>query len=277
MPEKQQMKLKCLTEGNMVILKLGGSVITNKKELKTPNLDAIQRLAKEIADAKPEHLIVVHGGGSFGHPWAKEHKIKEGYQHPSQVEWFTKIHQAMLELNKLVVDALIRNNIAAFSISPSSCITTKAGRIQTFYDNTITRLLQIGFVPVLFGDTVLDSELGFTILSGDQLAAALSLKFKAKSVIFGVDVDGLFSADPKTNRKAQLVHRITLPKLKTSIKNVEEAKVSDVTGGMLGKILELKCAIDASVKASIVNATVEDNIYKALRGERVIGTLIEKE
>lgn len=277
MPEELQMKFKDIADRKIVVLKLGGSVITDKEKLMAPNLTAIHRLAKEIADANIKQLMVVHGGGSFGHPWAKKYKIKEGYKFPSQVEWFTRIHQAMLELNKLVVNALIRNNIAAFSISPSSCIITKAGRIQVFYDSAITRLLEIGFVPVLFGDAVVDTELGFTILSGDQLVTALSAKFKADRIIFGVDVDGLFTSDPKTNKKAQLIPNITLPELKTLIKSIDEAKVTDVTGGMFGKIFELMDAIDIAMKTTIVNATKEGNIYKALREERVIGTLIEKE
>jgi len=270
-------KLKNEAENKFMVLKLGGSVITQKEKPMTPNLDAIKRLAKEIADADVERLIIVHGGGSFGHPLAKQYNIKEGYEEPSQIEGFSKTHQAMLELNNLVVDALIRNNIPVFSVPPSSCIVTKAGRIQIFYDSILTRLLNTGFVPVLFGDAVLDNNTGFTILSGDQLIAVLATKFNAEKIIIGADVDGLYTADPKTNSSAQLVPHITLRKLKALLHNIEEAKVTDVTGGMLGKILELIPAIDVGIQAVIVNAAKEDNVYKALKGERVVGTLIEKE
>jgi len=264
-------------ENKLMVLKLGGSVITQKEKPMTPNLGAIKRLAKEIADADVERLIIVHGGGSFGHPLAKQYSIKEGYKEPSQIEGFSKTHQAMLELNKFVVDALIRNNIPAFSVSPSSCIVTKAGRIQIFYNSTLTRLLNTGFVPVLFGDAVLDNNTGFTILSGDQLIAVLATKFNAEKIIIGADVDGLYTADPKTNTSAQLISHITLRELKALLHDIEEAKVTDVTGGMLGKILELMPAIDAGIQAVIINAAKEDNVYKVLKGERVVGTLIEKE
>jgi isopentenyl phosphate kinase len=269
--------LKSRAEDKLIVLKLGGSVITQKEKPMTPNLDAIKRLAREIAEADVERLIIVHGGGSFGHPLAKQYSIKEGYEEPSQIEGFSKTHQAMLELNKLVVDALIRNNIPAFSVSPSSCIVTKAGRIQIFYDSTLIRLLNTGFVPVLFGDAVLDNNTGFTILSGDQLIAVLATKFNAEKIIIGADVDGLYTADPKTNTSAQLIPHITLRELQALLHNIEEAKVTDVTGGMLGKILELIPAIDAGIQAFVVNAVKEDNVYKALKGERVVGTLIEKE
>jgi isopentenyl phosphate kinase len=221
-------------------------------------------------------LIIIHGGGSFGHPLAKQYKIKEGYEDPSQIEGFSKTHQAMLELNKLVVDALIHHNIPAFSVSPSSCIVTKASRIQIFYDSILTRLLKTGFVPVLFGDAVLDNSTGFTILSGDQLITALAIRFKADKIVLGVDVDGLYTADPKTNACARLMSHITLQDLKTR-HNIEEAKVTDVTGGMLGKISELIPAINADIRTFIVNASKEGNVYKVLKGEKMTGTLIEKE
>jgi len=269
--------LKSKAEGKLTVLKLGGSVITDKEKPMTANLSAIQRLAKEIADANIEHLIIVHGGGSFGHPLAKRYKIQEGYKEPKQIEGFSKIHQAMLELNKLVVDALIRHNIAAFSVSPSSCIVTDAGRIQIFYDNTLTRLLNTGFTPVLFGDAVLDSNKGFAILSGDQLVSALALRLKAGNIVLGVDVDGLHTADPKTDSSSQLISQITLKELKAMLHNIGKAKVIDVTGGMLGKISELIPAIEAGIKTIIVNANREGNVYKALKEEKLVGTLIEKE
>ena len=57
---------------------------------------------------------------------------------------------------------------------------------------------------------------------------------------------------------------------------IEETKVTDVTGGMLGKISELIPAINNGIQALVVNATKEQHIYEALKGEK-IGTLIRKE
>ncbi len=270
------LKSKTWANRNLIVLKLGGSVVTYKEKPMTANANTINRLAKEIADSDVERLIIVHGGGSFGHPIAKLHRIKEGLREQSQIQGFSKTHQAMVELNKLIVDILISHNIPAFSVSPSSCLITKAGRVELFFEDTVAQLLRTGFVPVLFGDAVLDNQLGFTILSGDQLVTALALQFKAKRVVFGADVDGLFTADPKSDKSAQLIPRITLDELKKLLRSIEMAKVTDVTGGMLGKILELIPAISKGIQALVVNATKEGNIHKTLIGER-IGTLIEKE
>ncbi len=66
----------------MEILKLGGSVVTHKDRPRTPNTEAITRLATEVATAGPRRLIMVHGGGSYGHPLAKEYDITSWLQIP---------------------------------------------------------------------------------------------------------------------------------------------------------------------------------------------------
>jgi isopentenyl phosphate kinase len=271
----EELSLKSNGKASLTILKLGGSVITKKDEPMTPDLEAIQRLAKEIARAQVDRLILVHGGGSFGHPLAKQYNIKQGYVEPSQLEGFSRTHQAMLKLNKLVVDALICNNIAAFSVSPSSCILTKDGRIELFFSKMLALLLGIGCIPVLFGDVVLDIKEGFTIVSGDQLTSVIAKRFKANRVILGVDVDGLYTGDPKEEASAQLMSHVTQQNLETLIHNIGEAQVTDVTGGMLGKISELMQAIEAGIPALVVNGSKDGYIYRALKGE-MVGTLIEK-
>jgi len=260
-----------------IVLKLGGSVITRKERPLTPNLGAIRRLASEISSAEAAPLVVVHGGGSFGHPLAKRYAIKEGYKGKgSQAFGFAETHQAMVTLNKLVVDALIHKNAPAVAVSPSSCIVTKSGRIHTMLEEPLKKLLQTGFVPVLYGDAVLDSDLGFTILSGDQLTAYLAMSLNAERIVVGIDVDGLYTADPKTDSSARLISHVTLKELKNMQQQIEEAKVTDVTGGMLGKIEELIPPIEKGIAALIVNAAKPKNVYKALKGERVFGTLISK-
>ncbi|MBE0512158.1 hypothetical protein IBX38_03815, partial [Candidatus Bathyarchaeota archaeon] len=95
------------------VLKLGGSVITDKEKTLTPNLPAIERLTKEISRANVSPLVLVHGGGSFGHPVAEQYGIREGYKDSSQIIGFSKTHQAMTKLNKLIVGSLINHNIPA--------------------------------------------------------------------------------------------------------------------------------------------------------------------
>ena len=258
------------------VLKLGGSVVTRKEKPLTPNLRAMKRLANEISKANVSPLVLVHGGGSFGHPLAEQYRIKEGYKASSQIMGFSKTHQAMTKLNKLIVDSLINHNIPAVEVQPSSCIVTKAGRIQSMEERPLKKMLEMGFVPVLYGDAVLDSETGFAILSGDQLVSSLAIKLGADHIVIGVDVNGLYTADPKTNSSARLIRHITLKELKNLEHKIEESKVTDVTGGMFGKMFELTPAVEHGIRTIIVNATKPNRVYKALKGKKVVGTIIEK-
>jgi isopentenyl phosphate kinase len=259
------------------ILKLGGSAITVKDTPRTANQPVIDKLAEEIAEANVTPLIVVHGGGSFGHPLAKEYAINEGFKDSSQIIGFSKTHDAMTVLNGSVVQALIQHNIAAVGVAPSSFIITKSDRIEKMNTNVIAELLGMGFVPVLYGDAVLDTEKGFAILSGDQLVAKLAITLGTERIILGVDVDGLCTSDPKEDKTAKLIEHADLKELKRMSSLIEEAQVTDVTGGMHGKIIELIPAIEHGVRTVIINATEAGTVRKALRNEKVKGTVIEKE
>jgi len=258
------------------VLKLGGSVITNKEKAMTPNLPAIGRLASEISRANVSSLVLVHGGGSFGHPIAKQYSIEDGYKDQSQMIGFSKTRQAMTKLNKLVVDSLIQHNIPAVTVQPSSCTITKQGRINLMEEKPLKKLLEMGFVPVLYGDAVLDSDIGFAILSGDQLVSSLATRLEAKRIIVGIDVDGLYTSDPKTDPKAQPIKHITLPELRKMQHKITDVRVTDVTRGMLGKMLELIPAAEKGIRVIIVNAAKPNNVYKALKDEMFVGTVIER-
>jgi isopentenyl phosphate kinase len=265
-----------LNEPKPTILKIGGSVITEKNKDLDAKTQVINRLAEEIQQAKVESLIIIHGGGSFGHPAAQKYDIKAGLREENQKFGFAETHHLMTVLNGLFMDSLVWHNIPAVSISPSSCITTENGRIQRFEDTPLRILLKMGFLPVLYGDAVLDAKLGFTILSGDQLISALATRLDAERIIIGVDVDGLYSSDPKIEKNAKMFTRLTLEELKRLQDACGRPTVCDVTGGMRGKIAELLPIIERMIPVIIVNATKPDYVCKALKGEKVEGTLIEK-
>jgi isopentenyl phosphate kinase len=135
----------------------------------------------------------------------------------------------------------------------------------------------MGFIPVLYGDAVFDTELGFTILSGDQLVSFLAVRFNAKNILIGVDVDGLYDADPKKNAEAKMFDRLTLDELKNVKGLIGGSTAYDVTGGMSSKIAELMPAVEHGIPVLIFNAAKPKYIYKVLKGDRVKGTVIEKE
>jgi isopentenyl phosphate kinase len=258
-------------------LKIGGSVITNKNEELTPKTQEMNRIAQEIRKAEVANLVIIHGGGSFGHPLAQKHAIKDGLKDVSQLVGFAETHHMMTVLNGLLMDTLIMHALPAISITPSSCMITENGRIKCFEDTALKIMLKMGFLPVLYGDAVLDTKLGFTILSGDQIVSHVATRLNADQILIGVDVDGLYNADPKLEKNAKLFTHLTLEELKKLQGKLGKSNACDVTGGMFGKIAELIPALEQGIPVKIVNASKPNYIYKALKGEKVEGTLIEKE
>jgi isopentenyl phosphate kinase len=265
-----------LSEHKLTVLKIGGSVITDKNGELAARTSEMSRLAEEMQKANVQNLILIHGGGSFGHPVAEKYGIKDGYKDEGQKNGFAETHHVMTVLNGLFMDSLIWRDIPAVSITPSSCIITKKGRIHSFEDNPLKTLLRMDFLPVMYGDAVFDTESGFTILSGDQLASYLAIKFNARQIIMGVDVDGLYDDDPKAKKTAKLFTHLTLRELKNLQNRLAKPSACDVTGGMFGKMTELMPVLEQGIPVSIVNAAKPNYVYKALKGEKVEGTHIEK-
>jgi isopentenyl phosphate kinase len=255
------------------VLKLGGSVVTVKDQESTADHVNIRRLAEEIKAAWPTPIVIVHGGGSFGHPVAKKYGIAGGFTADRQILGFAKTHQAMIDLNAIIVKIFLDTGIPAMSVSPSSFIATNDGRISKVDLEIVGRLVVRGVLPILFGDAVLDRKKGFAILSGDQLAVHLAVSLGASKLIFGVDVDGVYTSNPKISPEARLIDRLESNKIDGFVK-IGESLSTDVTGGMLGKVSEARAAVEQGIEVQFVNATKPDVMLKALKGEPVAGTIL---
>ncbi|MCL2288635.1 MAG: isopentenyl phosphate kinase [Candidatus Bathyarchaeota archaeon] len=267
-----------MNDARPIILKLGGSAITDKTVESSPKNELINRLAGEIKRADLDNLIIVHGGGSFGHPTAARYGIQDGYKEEdlTQKVGYAETHHMMTILNGIVMDALILHGIPAVSIAPSNCIVTENGKIKNFDETVLKAMSKMSFTPVLYGDVVMDEKLGFTVLSGDQLVTYLALKYNAEKIIIGVDTDGIFETDPKTDTEAKPIKHLTLAELKALQPKLGKATGTDVTGGMAGKIAELIPAVEAGIPVTVTGATKGLSIYRALTGQSVLGTVIEK-
>lgn len=259
----------------MLVLKLGGSVITVKEQPMTADHENIRRLCEEIHAVWPQPLVIVHGGGSFGHPVARKYGIADGFTSEDQTPGFAKTHQAMVALNSIIVDSLGEAKVPAVSVTPSSFIVTDNGRIDSISFDIVRRLVVMGILPVLYGDAVLDRTKGFCILSGDQLAVRLATEMGASRLVFGVDVDGVYNVDPKLSPEARLLERLSIERLEGLVK-VGRALTTDVTGGMLGKVSEARAAVEADIEVCVVNASKRGVILKTLRGEPVAGTVLTR-
>ncbi len=156
-----------------IFLKLGGSLISNKREAETPRHDVIQRLAAEIArarDRRPDlDLIIGHGSGSFGHVVGRRYGTRAGVETAEQWYGFAATADAAARLNRLLVTALLDAGVPAWTIQPSVDIRCLDGRITAGPEKTVRAALDCGLVPVVHGDVALDSERGGTIVSTEEI------------------------------------------------------------------------------------------------------------
>ena len=184
----------------MFIVKLGGSVITDKTKKYFFKPETMDRLALEIKKADSE-IIIVHGAGSFGHILAEEYQLNDGFNNDRQIQGFSLTHAKVQELNNLVLKSLHLQNIPAVSIPPHAILKLNERKLSEISLNIFKEYLEKGFTPVTFGDVALDKKLGFSICSGDLLVQALVEYYKPEKVIFVIDEDGIYTANrPRTHR-----------------------------------------------------------------------------
>ena len=256
----------------LVVLKLGGSAITFKEELRKADEQTIRRLAGEIAASGVRRLIIVHGGGGFGHPLAHEYRLHEGLRGDWQLRGLAETHRAMEELNGIVMEALLAEGLPAVPLPPISCFITRAGRIRKAFIEPVRAVLDLGAIPVLYGDVVLDEAQGFAILSGDQIVAYLALALGASRVILGLGIDGVFTSDPLKNPGARLIERLRPEDIQAL--EAGGSAALDVTGGMGKKLKEMAPLASAGIPVLFVNARRPGLVLRALRGEKIMGTLL---
>jgi isopentenyl phosphate kinase len=255
----------------MFIIKLGGSVITNKAKECCFKQEVMDRLAGEIKHANKQ-VILVHGAGSFGHILAKQYKLNDGFKRKKQAEGFALTQAMVQRLNNLVLASLHNHDIPAVSISPHAILSLSDHNISQIDYNIFKKYLALGFVPVSFGDVALDNQLGFSICSGDLLIQLLAAEFIPEKVIFVIDEDGLYSANPKTNKNATFFEQTTvkdLEKLTTSLDTH-----ADVTAGMKGKIHTIKQIAKTGVDTILLNGNIHNRLYDTLKGKKVRSTIV---
>lgn len=250
-----------------------------KKEATEPTADYenLDRIAKEIGESSCQKLIIIHGAGSYGHPFAKKYGIGDTSENREDLQrkkrGFCIIQDSVKTLNRIVCEHLRKYGILAVSLQPSSFIITRNTRIYYGNLNLIKKYLYLRFVPVLYGDVVLDLEesIKMAVLSGDQITRYLGEHLKPEKVILGSDVNGIYTKNPKKYPDAQLIDHVSSL---DDLEFIEGATTADVTGGMGGKLLELIKLADLGIESEILNAAKPDLIKRALQGER-IGTVIK--
>lgn len=261
----------------LIFLKLGGSLITQKDKPFTENTKIIERVAHEIHEARKEkvfQLLLGNGGGSYPHVPAKKYKTAEGIINKNSLKGIAEVQDAASRLNRIVVRALLDAGENAISIQPSSVCLTMDSRIVDFYSKPLEIFLKKDIIPVVYGDVGLDRKQGCAIISTEELFVFLAKKLKPKRAISAGIVDGVFTADPFKNLRAQLIPEINSKNYSKIKKLLSGSAGIDVTGGMLHKVERYLELASIGVESYIINATVKNRLKKTLLGRNVMGTVI---
>ena len=265
-------------EKDLVFVKLGGSLITEKNVPYTINYHAITRIVKELKEAIDNNLhlqlLIGHGGGSFPHPVAQAFKTAEGFIQDTSVRGFALCQNAASTLNRILVDLMMDYAINAVSIQPSACCIASDGKIADFFTKPIEVSLEHGLIPVVFGDCVFDVVKGCSIVSTEQIFSYLSRTIQPSRVLIVGLVGGVYTSDPQKDENAQFIPTIEMEKITSIESYLGESYSVDVTGGMVTKVKELIELARRGIECEILSGA-SGNITKALAGQRGLGTIIK--
>ncbi|HXZ97872.1 MAG TPA: isopentenyl phosphate kinase, partial [Candidatus Acidoferrum sp.] len=190
----------------------------------------------------------------------RQWRLESGLRSRRQLKGLAVTKSKLLEWEEIFNRIFLNHQIPLIPFLASDFVVTRKGRISSADLRPLRNWLRIGCVPSTGGDIVSDLKNGFSVLSGDQLAAYLAIQLKASRLIFGTDVDGIFSADPKSEPHAHLIGELTAS---TALHAAARARVSDtpdVTGGMAGKIVEATRAASSGIPVYFVNLTLDNRL-----------------
>lgn len=246
----------------MILIKLGGSIITNKQRPLTPNLSAINKIASHLKKIK-EPIIVVHGGGSFGHYWSVRYDM-----HTKPAKYSKRgvsvVKNSMVELNKIILDSFLKHSLNPYCLPPTDFMFGVKPDSKKVKE--ILKIAKSGLVPVSYGDVMWYGKNKFYILSGDKIMGVLAKILKPRLAIFALNIDGVYS-DMRTK---ELLHEI-------KGNSVSISKVGmDVTGGMKRKIVEATAIAKMGTKVFFANGNKPARIVNAIKDGKFEGTVFRQ-
>ena len=268
---------------SLVYLKLGGSLITDKRSPETPRPDVLERLAQEIAQARADRpqlrLVLGHGSGSFGHITAHYYGTRAGVH--TQDEWFGFAVTADMaaRLTRIVAGHLLQAQLSIWSVQPSVMLRCEDGQIRNGPQETVRLALERGLLPLVYGDVALDSLRGGTIASTEEIFETMAASLPPDRIVLAGQVEGVYTKDPLQEPNASLLAEITPASFTSLQATLGQSHGPDVTGGMAAKIKQALRMVRSfpSLQVIICGGLTPGTVYTALTAEANLpGTLIHR-
>lgn len=258
----------------ITLLKLGGSLITDKTQRESFRQDEMQRIATEIAAAltvAPDiKLIIGHGSGSFGHFEAKQQNTLNGVQTTQQWRGFARVATIAAKLNYFVADTLQAADIPVIRFQPSASALAQNGRIRMMNTTTIEQALRHNLVPLVYGDVAFDTLRGGTIISTETIFTYLVEQLPVTRILLLGEVDGVY------DNEKRIIDHITPNSYETIKSALAGSSGVDVTGGMLSKVRDMLALATqhSDLHIRILNGTTPGLLQATLTNNQHPGTLI---
>ena len=143
---------------------------------------------------------------------------------------------------------------------------------HTNLHNSFMKLFEYGAIPVVNeNDSVAVEEIVFG--DNDSLSAHVAKIVDADTLIILTDIDGLFSANPREDENAVLIHSVD--KITDEILALAGGTGTNRgTGGMITKLHAAQIATEAGINTVVMNGSDPEELYKLIDG-RQIGTLFK--
>ena len=182
----------------MILIKLGGSIITNKGKSQSARRKTIDNILKQIKNIN-EPKILVHGGGSYGHYWSVKYGM---HTRPAKYNniGLSVVKNSMIELDKIILDIATKNSyptpatqvwLNTYSLPPTDFMNGNKpirNKIQKFGE-----ISKSGLTPGTYGDALWYGQKKSYILSGDVIMTTILKMLKPRLSVFVLDVDGVYS------------------------------------------------------------------------------------
>ena len=243
----------------MILIKLGGSIITNKEKPLSPRRKTIDILTKSLKKIS-EPIIIVHGGGSYGHYWSVKYDMHTK-EKKYDIRGVAIIKNSMIELNKIILDSLLKNKLSPYCLPPTDFMSGNKPVSKKVKE--IEKIAKSGMIPVTYGDALWFGQNKTFILSGDKIMTHIAKILKPRLTIFALNEDGVYS----DLRSKKLIYE-----LKGERPSISENKM-DVTGGMTRKIEEASKIAKMGMNVFFVNGNKPERIVKAVKNSKFEGTV----
>ncbi len=257
----------------MRLLKIGGSLITDKNTPLTLRYDKLREVCEGIERAYREggvSFIVGHGAGSFGHITVKSYELHKGVSREEQLPGITKTQLDVRMLNTFFLEECFRRKVPAFTFSPSALLG------ERFNIEPLKRALKVGVVPIVHGDLVFVGD-DVRVMSTEEALKNIALEWGGNVIIGMVEkYGGVYNKNPAIHNDTELIKVVNSSNIEEVLESVSDSEGIDVTGGMRHKVEELYELSRHGIESVVFRGTAE-NIYRFLTGRKVEGTYFTPE